>query len=145
MSLKKTYDTKYYEAYNAFLFKSEGPNGIFDKGIIFQEEGDNVFNLTLIEKRNGELRDDVTSNNQDFVKIFSTVVKAILIFTEQNKNAIVEMRATDAKRLRVYNALIQRYYHHFQNELTILGVKNDKKTAFQLSESYDWFVIKWKN
>ncbi|MEM6321797.1 MAG: hypothetical protein AAF960_29320 [Bacteroidota bacterium] len=145
MSLKKTYETKYYEAYNAFLFKSKGPNGTFEKGIIFQDEGNNVFNLTLIEKRNGELRDDVTSNNQDFVKIFSTVVKVILIFTEQNKDAAIEIRATDAKRLRVYNALIQRYYDNFQNKLTILGIKNEKEEPLQLDKSYDWFVIKWKN
>lgn len=142
MSLKKTYETKYYEAYNAFLFKSEGPNGVFEKGIIFQEEGNNVFNLTLIEKRNGVLRDDVTSNNQDVVKIFSTVVKAILKFSETNKDAIIEIRATETKRLRIYNALIQRYHLNFQNQLIILGVKNEKKGPFQPNKSYDWFVIK---
>ena len=145
MSLKKTYETNYYEAYNAFLFKSEGPNGIFEKGIIFQEEGNNRFNLTLIEKRDGQLRDDVTSNNQDVVKIFSTVVQAILKFTKTNKDAVIELRASDAKRLRVYNALILRYHLNFKNQLTILGVKNEQIEPVQSEKTYDWFVIKRKS
>jgi len=144
MSLEKTYETRYFIEYNLFMFNSEGPNGIIKKGILFQEQEDGHYNLALVEYRKGRLLDDVTSNNNDIVLIFATVIKSILKFMNKVPHAIIEVKTTDEKRLRVYNAIIQRHHQKFKHQLIFFGIIEDNRHTIEAGKSYESFVIEKK-
>lgn len=113
--------------------------------ILFQEEEKNRYNLALLEERNGDYFINTTSNNQDVVKIITTVIKTVLEFLQEHPKAVIIIRASDEKRLRIYNSIIQRHYKSLSEEIRFFGVENDKGEPYDVRKNYDWFVIARKN
>jgi hypothetical protein len=65
--IKPSLDKLYY------LFISEGPKGRIIKIVLFQNIGENSYNLAFGDFNGGQVDDEVVSNNRDFVKVLSTV------------------------------------------------------------------------
>jgi hypothetical protein len=89
----------------AFQFHSQGARGNILKEVLYQPVADNTFNLAFGDVVDGELIDEVVSNNLDFVRVMNSVAKTIYEFTEMFPEAIIQFEGVDGKRLRFSTGL----------------------------------------
>ncbi len=94
---------------------------------------------------NGEQRDDTISNNQDYVKVLSTVAKAVYEFLDLHPDAIIEIEAVDEKRLRLYNLIFKRRYHEWRLLFLVEGYIGLEKELFNPDKDYWRFELQWKH
>jgi len=129
-----------------FFFQSIGPKGVFQKAIWFDKlpEGVNLFNLALCVVANGRLEDDIVTNNEDFVKTMYTVAKAVQEFFGTNPDAVLQISALGAKRLRIYTEIFQRKYDELGPVFLIKGIIEGQSEKFQPDRFYQAFEIALK-
>lgn len=129
---------------NAFFFKSVGVKGTILKVIIFEHLKNRRYNLAFGDVVNNQLDDEVISNNQDFVKVISTVAIAIYEFLERNPKAIIEIDPIDSKRALFYNRIFQRRYIEIILILDVFGVIGKKRERYNPEKLYQEFEIEAK-
>lgn len=127
-----------------FRFKSSGRKGIIEKGIWFQFQGENDYNLAFGDIINDDLDDSTISNNGDYTKVISTVANAINYFFKKYPKAILEINPIDEKRTRFYNIIFRRRFREIQNTFILIGIINDKKESYNQDRQYEKFVISFK-
>ncbi|MEK7256593.1 MAG: hypothetical protein AAB316_17695 [Bacteroidota bacterium] len=128
-----------------FPFQSEGENGIFDMAVEFQKMSANQYNLALGVYDEGEFRDDLETNNGDFWKIMSTVAAVLFEFFRSHPAAVVQIRADEQRRLRVYNGIFQKRKADIERHFKISGMIGNIRSPFDPNRFYDGFEIKLKH
>lgn len=105
-----------------YTFISEGINGYIIKAVIFQEMGEGIYNLALLDYIPNENKwdDKSNSNNGDLPKIMRTVLVVILQFFEKNPNKIIYIEGNTEIRKKLYDRIIKNYYQDFSNQVGIL-------------------------
>ncbi len=141
MNITEYYTLEATPDYRRFSFQSIGQKGVFDLTVFFDRSGINRFNLALCVVENGMYRDDVTTDNGDFVKIISTTIKALEDFFEFYPHVIVEIGASDEQRLRVYNGIIRRRFFEIEPRYIVHGLKDGQFEPYHPNESYELFEI----
>ena len=101
----------------------------------------NRYNLALCVLQEGKLRDDVVTNNGDFSKILMTVAVCLEVFFGKLPNAVVEIAASDEKRLRVYNGIFQRKHLEILLNFVVKGVLDERKELYHPDNFYHKFEI----
>jgi hypothetical protein len=102
-------------------------------------------NLAFGDFVNGEERDDVVSNNMDYVKVLSTVVKSVYLFFEQYPNMTIEIEAIDKERLRLYNLIFQRRYQEIRDWFIVHGWIGNERELYHPEKFYWRFEICLRN
>ncbi len=95
-----------------------------------------LYNLALCLERNGQLFDDIATNNKDFSKTMFTVAKALELFFINHPGATVQIRASDDKRLRVYNGIFKRKYDEISQLYSVYGISIEDEKEIYSSERY---------
>lgn len=145
MNITDYYPITYVPSKLTFKFFSEGANGVFQMLVMFQPtEIENRFNLALCAVVDGKLRDDINTNNDDFLKIFSTVAVAAYTFLEIHPGATLEIGASDDRRLRVYNGIIRRRLREIEERFEIRGVIQGEEEPYDPTQFYNSFVFEHK-
>ena len=109
-----------------------------------------VYNLALgTVLENGTVNFQDNSNNGDLVKVFSTVIKCIKIFTDDFPGKIIFFKGNTVQKTRVYNEIIRRHYDEFSVYFNIFGVNADGSAytidKFDCSKNYSGgFYLKVK-
>jgi len=125
----------------AFLFNSKGTNGIITKAIIFEDLGNDRFNLAFGDLNEGRIDDEVISNNHDPVKVIATVAKAVYLFTDDRPGAVIEIEGVDERRRWLYNLVFKRHIEDIRQYFLITGMLNGKMQLYDKNKIYSKFEI----
>ncbi|MCB0517891.1 MAG: hypothetical protein H6577_24945 [Lewinellaceae bacterium] len=124
-----------------YLFTSEGPRGRILKIVLFQNIGENSYNLAFGDFIAGQLDDEVVSDNRDFVKVLSTVAACAYDFVKANPGVKLEIDPVDERRKMLYNAVFKRHHIFIQQQFRILGVIADVPEPYSAEKMYDLFEL----
>jgi hypothetical protein len=129
-----------------YFFESTGKR-LVHKLIQFSHVENNVFNLGLADFENGRLNFQNFTGNGDSYRVFNTVANAVMQFTIHYPNAEVLIRASEAKRLHLYNKIIEHRLDEINTLFDVFGVIDQNKglnEPFQIEKKYEAFIIKRK-
>ena len=139
--IKDSYPLLPSKSENAFFFRSVGVKGTILKVIIFEHLKGNRYNLAFGDVVNNQLDDEVISNNQDLIKVISTVAVGVYEFLENHPKAIVEIDPIDSKRALLYNRIFQRRHLEIITILDIFGIIDQEKEVYNPEKLYHEFEI----
>jgi len=142
--LGETYDIEPSENGRDYTFTSIGPKGIIEKMILFQWLNRNSFNLAFGDIHNGQINDEVVSNNHDFVKVLGTVAKCAYHFVEHNPGAKLRVTPVDDGRKMLYNAVFRRHHTTIAERFDIRGRLNGVLEPYMPEKLCDEFELKHK-
>ncbi|MCB9232002.1 MAG: hypothetical protein H6581_10085 [Bacteroidia bacterium] len=141
-----------------FLFESNGVKTIIkaiEYTLIAQRNGRKIYNLGFgdYNEENGEILDDINSNNGDMRKVFNTVLNSIPLFFEINKNAAIWVQGSDSqdefksecqktcyknckvdcknfnRRIKTYRYFVDKHFIELTREYIFFGYTNEKKPS----------------
>ena len=130
-----------------FEFISSGPNGDIIKVIQYTPTNiPNVYNLGFGDKNNntGDISDSITSNNGDREKVLSTVAYTTLEFLNKYPNYSVLAVGLTPARTRLYQIGIMKNLPEISDEISILGLHNDKWILLKKGVNFDAFLASKK-
>ncbi len=130
---------------NRYWFASIGNRGTILKEVVYQKMKPGKYNLAFGDVIGGRLRDEVISNNLDFVKVMNTVVKTVYDFTEKRPNVVIQIKAVDGKRLRFYNLIIKRHWKEIDEHFSVRGKRGKRFESYREDQFYQAFEVKRKN
>lgn len=116
------------------------------------EENTIVFNLAFgdWDLETDELNDQVESKNKDTEKVLATVADTVFEFWEEYPDTNIFFRGSQpfgekARRTRLYQMKINRYFADIINTVNIKGFENDNWEVFSANKNYLAFLISRKN
>ncbi len=131
-----------------YEFTSEGPKGQIPKLIKFSETAlKGYYNLAFGDKNleTGEIDDQVVSNNGDSEQVLATVVSAVYMFTENNKDAYVYATGSTKARTRLYKMGITKYIDEVKTDFHVVyGQLEGEWDEFQKDTEYSAFLVRRK-
>jgi hypothetical protein len=142
--IKDTYPYVQVRDELAFVFRSEGINGVIVKVVIFTLKNDGKWNLAFGDWRNGDIDDKVMTNNHDVVKVIGTVAKVTYAFFEKYPDAIVVVDPVDEKRKKLYNVVFQRHYATINRDFQVKSFIGEQIEIYSPSKIYDSFELSLK-
>ena len=77
--------------------------------------------------KDGRVNDTVYSNNQDIVKIISTVIDTIKDFLKENPTAKLVFTGSTDDRTDFYKQILSRHYQALSVQYTITALAEDEK------------------
>ena len=90
----------------------------------------------------GELSDEVVTNNGDMSKVLATVVSTLFVFLEVNPTATVFFKGSTPFRTKLYQRIIQSNLVDVGSMLIVSGIKHGTEEAFTNRTEYDSFLIR---
>lgn len=106
-----------------YYFVSEGENKRIVKTVVFSPLGKKLWNLGFGDLRyNGDIDDSTVSNNDDLVKVISTVAKIAYEFSDKYPLRRLQIKPVDEKRKRLYNHVFRRHYATISADFDIIGI-----------------------
>jgi hypothetical protein len=115
------------------------------------EENTIVFNLAFgdWDLETDELNDQVESKNKDTEKVLATVANTAFEFWEEYPDANIFFRGSQplgekARRTRLYQMKINRYFADLITIVNIKGFENDNWEVFLANKNYLAFLISQK-
>ena len=128
-----------------YFFVSEGENKRIVKMVVFTPLGKKLWNLGFGDLQyNGYIDDSVVSNNDDLIKVISTVAKITYEFSEKYPLRRIQIKPVDEKRKRLYNHVFRRHYATINANFDIIGTYESKKETYSPKKNYDTFELNRK-
>ena len=95
----------------------------------------NLYNLGFGDLlANGKIDDKANSNNEDIIKVFSTIINIIKDFSEENPDSKIVFRGSTKGRTALYQRILKTYFDTFRKEFLITAQEGSalspKKTFF---------------
>ena len=122
------------------------------KRVIFSKMDypDNTYNLalaTVVNKNSLDFEDK--SNNGDIVKVFSTIIVCVSIYTDKYPDRIIFFKGNTNQKTKIYNEILKKHFKEFSKIFNIFGmiIDDDEQSVaeeFKLSKNYSGFFIKKK-
>ena len=142
MFIKESYPTRSINKNLVYIFKSQSEKRIINKVVVFQLEKKNTYNLAFgDEGKKGRIDVHVVSNNNDLVKVISTVAFIVHDFFGHYPNAKISIKGVDERRLKLYNVIFKRYHGDVIQKFEVNGFRDGKEEKYNPNESYDKFEI----
>ena len=142
------YGVKISNATMTFDFISEGPRGSIKKRVEYKQmEQNQIYNLAFgdVNEATNEIDDKVISNNNDTIKVLTTVVSTVYRFTEKYPNATVYAEGSNAARTRLYRIGISNNLEELMEEFHVAGfLPNVGWRIYEKNKDYSAFFIKRK-
>ncbi len=128
-----------------YYFESEGSQGKIAKIVTFSRLNNKYWNLGFGDLQGNKINDSVVSNNNDIIKIISTVAKIAYEFSDKFPKRGLEINPIDEKRKSLYNHFFRRNYATIDANFHILGVNNEgDEEIYSPKKNYDLFRLKRK-
>ena len=126
-----------------FYFTSTGRKGTIKKIIRFQPlSKPQYYNISFGDLIDRDTVDDKNiTDNGDSQKILATIAHAVLLFTNENKNARVIAVAHSPARTRLYRIGISNNLYEITKKFHLLGLLNDKWEIFEPGMDYKAFLV----
>ncbi|MCT4579821.1 MAG: hypothetical protein N4A35_00260 [Flavobacteriales bacterium] len=154
-----------------YLFESKGERSII-KAIeytpITEIDGKTVYNLGFgdYNEENGNIFDDINSNNGDMRKVFSTVLNTVSKFFKENENAAIWVQGSDSaddfkqlcevnctkncgdvcknfnRRIKTYRYYVDRNFFELSKEYIFFGyINGDPPTLVEYTPKNEYTGI----
>jgi hypothetical protein len=132
--------------HRTYEFLSKGPKGAIKKVILFEEFGNNFYNLGFGDWDEAtQLMDDkARSNNHDRDKVIATVASAFMNFIKYYPNATVFAKGSTPARTRLYQMGIFANWQEISILLTIKGYIDGDWQPIEKCKNYDAFMVRIK-
>ena len=130
-----------------FEFTSEGPKGVIQKLVKYQETNlKDLYNLAFGDKNaeTGEIDDKIISNNGDSEKVLATVVATLYAFTDKYPNVWVYATGSTKTRTRLYRMGISKFLEQIKKDFEIYGELENDWDKFKIGTEYDGFLVRRK-
>lgn len=130
-----------------FSFISESKDKRIEKLIMYDPIEVDLYNLAFGDRKNKDtldIDDKIVSNNNDFSKIFSTIVHTFPKFFEKNPASSIFFQGSTKQRTKVYGWIISRRYKEFNLEYDIFGGSGDSIENFVKLKEYEYYIIQKK-
>lgn len=131
-----------------FEFESIGPNGAIKKVVTYEMMGTlegkiPLFNLGFGDYIEGDksYNDLTVSNNEDKLKVLSTVANTVLDFTEPYEKVAIHAIGSTPSRTRLYQIGINTYIKEIEAHFKILGYKDGIWHEFKYATNYEAFLV----
>lgn len=129
----------YYE------FFSEGPKGKIKKVVRYRLIEDSeypIYNLAFgdWDEETNDIKDLVTTNNQDQQKVLFTVADTVVNFIHTHPHALVFIQGSTTSRTRLYQMGISKLWHEIQLQYSVLGSAHGKWQHFTKDVNYEAFI-----
>ena len=134
------------EGFLRYTFVSTGRASII-KAIDFSPTGiDNIYNLGFGDLLpDGSFDTNVKSNNDDILKVLSTVVQIVRDFTTQLPGIEIFFIGSTAERTKLYARILKMYYNEFRKEFKIRGLiangDSYKEVPFDPQTAFEYFAF----
>ena len=142
------YNVKIGPASMTFEFVSEGPKGFIMKRVEYRSTTKpNVFILSFgdVDTETGDMNDEVISDNNDGIKVLSTVASTVYVFTQVYPKAIVYAEGNNATRTRLYRINISNNLEELSEQFYVYGfVENVGWFTYEKNKDYSSFYVKRK-
>ncbi|MEY5049450.1 MAG: hypothetical protein RLZZ175_2809 [Bacteroidota bacterium] len=127
----------------SFSFVSKGKQGEILKVVVFQEIGENIFNIALLDYLADENKysDMVRSDNGDMKKVLITVMNILLDFLQNNPQCILYLEGNTRTKRLLYNRIINNNYQDIKKSLVIIRENNDNQENFVQGNFYNSFYV----
>ncbi len=143
---EKFYPFSASEDYLNFYFESRSGERTIPKAVQFEKIGADIYNLALGDlDSDGNLDDNVVSNNGDMQKIMATVAQIIIKFFARYPDQQVYITGSSPTRIRLYRAIIAREMERWVEVFEVRGVLNGKPFPFEICTDYEAFLITRNN
>jgi hypothetical protein len=132
--------------HRTYEFLSEGPKGAIKKVILFEEFGNNLYNLGFGDWDEAtQLMDDkARSNNYDRDKVIATVAAAFMNFIKYYPQSTVFAKGSTPARTRLYQMGIFANWQEISILLTIKGYIDGDWQLIEKCKNYDAFMVRIK-
>ena len=91
-----------------------------------------MFNLAFGDLLpDGRIDDSVVSNNGDVIKVFSTIIRIVIDFLNNNPTAIIFFTSSSEVRIKLYNRILTKHHDDFKN---IFAITRLIKNAGEIEE-----------
>lgn len=142
----KPYTIDINEDHTRFQFQSVGKRGVFEKVILFQLLADDIYNLALLDYNplSQKYSDLSVTDNGDMPEIFTTVIKSIMAFLKEYQSKKIYFEGSTTSRTRLYQIIINKIYNSDNQDLIILGLKNQEWYSFEPNINFEGFLIEKK-
>ena len=143
----KRYRYNANENFSVYTFTSEGPKGKIRKVIKFVHMVGNLYNLAFgdIDESTGQTMDTVVTNNNDSLKVLSTIAACVHDFTVKYPNALIFMKGSTHSRTRLYRRAITTNWSLINDDYVVYGQMEDGWEEFVFGEDYVAFLIHRNN
>ncbi len=129
-----------------FLFESIGEKGMIVKFVWFQNVHENVYNLAFGDFKDGGFDDEVVTNNNDTLKVLTTIVKSVYDFVQNYPGVEIRIVSVDKRRAKLYNYVFRNRYNDWGANFDLFGVtEEDLPEAYTPENFYHKFVLKHKH
>ena len=139
------YDVEIGKTSMIFEFVSEGPKGFIRKRIEYRvTKRKNIFILSFgdLDVETDDFDDEVISDNNDSMKVLSTVASTIYIFTEKYPEAIIYAEGSNTARTRLYRIGISKNLEELKKEFDVFGfIENVGWLSYEKNKNYSSFFI----
>jgi hypothetical protein len=112
-----------------------------------KELGNNTYNLVFgdWDETAGHLDDRTISNNNDRLKVLSTVARSVVEFLKSRPDAIILVRGSTFPRVRLYQMAVSTYWPIINQQYEIYGKVAGKYLPFEKGINYQEFLLFKKN
>ena len=128
-----------------YFFISEGENKRIVKTVVFSPLGNRLWNLGFGDLQySGYIDDSVVSNNDDLIKVISTVAKIAYEFSDKYPLRRIQIKPVDEKRKGLYNHVFRRHYDTIDANFDIIGINEQERETYSPKKNYDIFELNRK-
>lgn len=115
------YEHTEIEGMNAYQFISKGTQGEITKIVAFEDIGNQLYNLVLLDydTQTGILDDEKVSNNQDIAKIMATIFRIVSDFTDKSPENSLYIRANTETKRMLYNRIVSNNMHDIAQQYEV--------------------------
>jgi hypothetical protein len=140
------YPLKAEKSLMIFEFISEGPNGNIHKIVQYSETNlKGFYNLGFGDKNEqGQIDDEVITNNNDSQKVLATVASTVYVFTDKYPDAWIYATGLTRARTRLYRMGITNNLIEIQKDFHVYGLKDSKWQKFKKDLENDAFLVNRK-
>lgn len=135
-----------------FEFYSDGPKGLLKKEIEFtklyaMDRITSAYSISLLDMDifGNYVRDKVATSNGDGDKVFATVAKAIIQFSNMYPKALIHAQGSTAARTRLYRIQISKMIDLIGQEFEVIGVlESGVWETYEKDRPYSMFLAQRK-
>lgn len=131
-----------------FEFDSIGPRGIIRKAVIYSPLvlNPDVYNLGFGDLlADGEIDDEVVSDNGDMEIVLATVIQTLNRFFINRPAKGVAFTGSTKSRTRLYQILMTRSLPEAENAFYLYGIRNGVIEDFVVGLNYNAFLLYKRN
>ncbi len=126
-------------------FNSVSVDKTIPKLVVFTPvDGNEIYNLALVDIEDGRLTDQAVSNNQDMPIVLATVAAILEDFLAHHASATVIIEGNTPARTRLYRVAISVFLDDLNLPFEVFGKTENEQELFQRNKPYLRYLIKRK-